>query len=425
VQAVVPPAVPKRTGFDDLDAFLLEIRRKLETPDVQQQLLGLSEIYFKFHSPELERLDPFSDCYRDKVIEFYRRVTGHSHYDALTMEKTDAAENLKQDFTPIPYRFQNSDMVGEYLSCYGWVLRNLKVHAGADVLEYGPGEGQLSIHLARMGCNVCAIDIEQRFLDLIQQQCRALGTHVTTQLGRFGDGIGDRRFDRVVFFEAFHHCFDHYNVLLRIRELLKPDGFICFSGEPVIPPDSPNSILVPYPWGLRLDGESMRSISEFGWMELGHSEPYFLELLARCGYSVERSCHGVYARADAYIARKITSRYPIERDTVISTYLGHSGWHASEGIRRWTDGDAWMPLPVLGFKSASITVQNMGPKPLDLEVSCDSDSHRARLNPGEESRKTLALSAAPGNLRIRSGTFRPTSGDTRTLGVAVKAIEFA
>lgn len=424
MQAVLPPQGPKRTSFDDLDAFLREIKRKLETDDVQQQLLGLSEIYFKFDHSELERLDPFSDGYRDKVIEFYKKVTGHSHYDAMTMEKTDAADSLQQGFTPIPYRFQNSELVGEYLSCYGWVLRNLKVHAGADVLEYGPGEGQLSIHLAQMGCNVCAIDIEQRFLDLIQQQCRTLGLQMTTQVGRFGDGVEGRKFDRVVFFEAFHHCFDHYDALLRIRDLLKPEGFICFSGEPIIPSDSPNSLLVPYPWGLRLDGESMRSISEFGWMELGYSEPYFLELLARCGYSVERIPHGVYARADAYLARKISSRYPIELNTLISTYQGHSGWHPSEGTHRWTDGDAWMPLPILGFRTASVALQNMGPKTVEVEVSCASDAHSARLKPGEETTMVLKLSPAPGNLRIRSGTFRPGSADPRKLGVAVKAIEF-
>jgi hypothetical protein len=158
---------------------------------------------------------------------------------------------------------------------------------------------------------------------------------------------------------------------------------------------------------------------------LGYSEPYFLELLARCGYSVERVPHGVYSRADAYIARKITSRYPIERDTVISTYQGHSGWHRSEGEHRWTDGDAWMPLPILDFKTASVALQNMGPKTVEVEVSCASDTQRARLSPGEERTMMLKLSHPPGNLRIRSGTFRPNSADPRKLGVAVKAIEFA
>jgi len=61
--------------------------------------------------------------------------------------------------------------------------------------------------------------------------------------------------------------------------------------------------MLPYPWGLRLDGEAIRAIAEFGWMELGYSEDYFVELLARCGYSVECvRCPGFW-RGDAYIAR--------------------------------------------------------------------------------------------------------------------------
>jgi len=41
------------------------------------------------------------------------------------------------------------------------------------------------------------------------------------------------------------------------------------------------------------------------------------------------------------------SRYPIERDKLIRTYDGRSGWYANEGTHRWTNGDAWFPLPSL------------------------------------------------------------------------------
>ncbi len=352
-------------------------------------------------------------------------MTGHSHYDAMLMERTDAADNLKDDFTPIPYRFQNSELVGEHLSSYGWLLHNLDVRAGADVLEYGPGEGQLSIQMARMGCNVYAIDVEQRYLDLIQKQCQTLGIQIATRLGCFGDGFDGKQFDRVVFYEAFHHCLDHYSVLMRIRDLLKPDGCICFAGEPVIPPDSIDSILMPYPWGLRLDGDAMNSIAQFGWMELGYSEGYFLELLSRCGYSVERNLHPYYARANTYIARKITSRYPIELDTVISTYRGETGWHRRADEHRYTDGDAWLPLPVIVFSAVTVTLQNPGPRTLAVEISCASDSQRLKLASKKEGTVSLRLSAAPGSLHIRSDTFGSPYGDGRRMGIAVGAIEFA
>jgi SAM-dependent methyltransferase len=411
-------------GIRDLNLFLDEIRRRQLEPDIEQQLLSLGQIYFALDTAAQNSLDPFGQDYRDAVLDLYSRVSQHSHYDAMSMEKTDALDTLGDSSSPIPYRFANSRLVGEYLSCYGWILRNLDVRAGADILEYGAGEGQLCISLARMGCNVHAIDIEQRFLDLIRKQCSKIGLDVTTRLGRFGDGIDGKQFDRIIFFEAFHHCLDHCDVLMRIRELLKPDGFICFSGEPIIPADAANAFVVPYPWGLRLDGEAVRAVLENGWMELGFSEPYFVELLGRCGYSVERHRCPSYSRGDVYIARLIGGRYPIERDTLISTYKSQSGWHSSEGTHRWTDGDAWFPLPVTGHGSVRITMANMGPRTVDVEISCPSSAERLKLKPGGEARVPLKVPPLGGNLRIRSGTFRPGPADTRTLGVAVKAIEF-
>ena len=416
---------PVKTPYSDLGEFLDEIQRKLALPNIDEQLLSLATIYYQGDSAELNSLDPFGDAYRTKVLEFYKQVSKNSHYDPMEMEKTNAADTFQQSFCPLPYRFGSSKLISEFLSAYAWVFRNLDVRSGADVLEYGAGEGSLCIPLARMGCNVHAIDIEQRFLDVIRKQCNELGISVATKLGRFGDSFDGKLFDRVIFFEAFHHCFDHYQTLMRIRDYLKPDGFICFSGEPVINEQSPDSILVPYPWGLRLDGEAMRSTSQFGWMELGYSEPYFLELLARCGYSVERSPCPSCSRGDVYIARKITSRYPIERDTLISTYKGQSGWHASEHTHRWTDGDAWLPLPATGFSSVAVTLQNLSPASSHVEVSSPVSSERLSLAPAADARVVVQVPPSGGNLRIRSGTFRPKSADTRILGIAVMAVEFA
>lgn len=416
-----------RTGIDKLEPFLAEVRRILVTPDAEGPLVALSRVYFKLDVREWRGLDPFGQDYRERVLALYKRITKNSHYDPSLMEKTDSADTGEGAFCPIPYRFAKSSLVGEYLTCFGWILRNLDVSAGADILEYGAGEGALSIQLALMGCNVYAIDIEQRFLDLIQRQCQQLGLKITTKMARFGDGFEAKQFDRIIFFEAFHHCFDHFDALMQIRHQLKPDGFVCFSGEPIIRRDSGDAVLVPYPWGLRMDGEAMRSIAEFGWMELGYSEPYFVALLSRCGFSVERSPCPSYGRGDVYIARRIDARYPIERDTLILTHEGKSGWHPTEGTHRWTDGDAWFPLPVTGtgLRAVRVSLKNMGPHPVKVEVSGPLSTEHVELRQNYEAQVTLWLSPSGGNLRIRSETFCPDSADTRTLGVAVTALEFS
>jgi SAM-dependent methyltransferase len=308
-QATGPQSIQRRCGISDLSELLAKIQRVLAVGGAEQQQISLGQLFFKFDASRLRKLDPFGPAYKEEVLAIYRTISGNIHYDPIVMERTNATDIFDTARCPIPYRFSESRLVGEYLSCYGHILRTLDVKAGADILEYGPGEGQLSIHLARMGCNVHAVDIERRFLDSMQRQCKALGISIATQAGRFGDGVGDKKFDRVVFFEAFHHCFDHQDALMRIRDLLKPGGFICFSGEPILPAHSADrKEILPYPWGPRLDGEAVRSIAEFGWMELGYSEDYFVELLDRCGYSVECvPCPGVW-RGDAYIARPYGSR---------------------------------------------------------------------------------------------------------------------
>jgi len=215
-----------------------------------------------------------------------------------------------------------------------------------------------------------------------------------------------------------------------MRGLLKPGGFICFSGEPIISSDSPDREILPYPWGLRLDGEAIRSIAEFGWMELGYSENYFVDLLCRSGYSVESAnCPGTW-RANAYVARPYGTRYPIERDTMISTYDGRCGWYTTEGSHRWTNGDAWFPLPDMGYQSVTVTLANMSGKPVTVNLSCHGRSIDVALNSGADIQAKLNLPETGGYLRIMSGTFRPAAGgagagDERTLGVAVRSIEFS
>ncbi|HTH62770.1 MAG TPA: class I SAM-dependent methyltransferase [Paraburkholderia sp.] len=418
-----------RHGFNDMTDVLSNIKSALKLTDLQEQMTALSRFYYRVEPSRFEKLDPFGASYKERVLGVYGEISRNSTYDAAVMEKNDALDDVDISTCPFPYRFKDSRSVGEHLMCYGWILRVLDVRNGADTLEYGAGEGQLAMHLARMGCNVHAIDIEPRFLEAIRKQCDAIGIQIQMRTGKFGDGFDGKKFDRVMFFEAFHHCFEHLDALMRIRELLKPEGFISFSGEPIMPDNSPDLEVLPYPWGLRLDGESVRSIAEFGWMELGYSEGYFVELLARAGYSTEvMRCPGAW-RADTYIGRPFDTRYPVERNTLIRVYSGDAGWYDSEGTHRWTNGHALFPLPHLGHRKVKVGLSNLGPGRTCVAISCQDRSSERRIASGETTFMTIDLPDQPGNLHIDSDTFQPSvvsqgSSDTRVLGVAVNSIEF-
>ena len=74
-------------------------------------------------------------------------------------------------------------------------------------------------------------------------------------------------------------------MLKRVPMLLNPGGLLAFAAEPIVPD---HSEIVPYPWGLRMDGLSIWSIRRWGWLELGFQQGYFQKLLENLGWSVAR-----------------------------------------------------------------------------------------------------------------------------------------
>lgn len=70
-----------------------------------------------------------------------------------------------------------------------------------------------------------------------------------------------------VFFECFHHCDDHRRLLRALHRAVQPGGCVVFAAEPIAPD-------YPVPWGVRMDGEALWAIHNFGWLELGFRDDY-------------------------------------------------------------------------------------------------------------------------------------------------------
>lgn len=407
--------------INNLKKVLVDIKCSLESNTVSEQLYKMSNIYLDIDSSCFNNINPFTDEYRSRVLELYKAISYRNDYSPVC-EKTDSLDSIETSTNPIPYRFADSNLTGEYLVCYGLIMRALNVSKGAKVLEYGAGEGQLSINLARLGCDSYVVDIEGRFLESIKKQCDHLDITISTSTNVFGDGFEEELFDRVVFFEAFHHWFSHWPDLIRIKNKLKENGFICFSGEPIIKKDSLHKNIIPYPWGLRLDGESIRSINEFGWMELGFSEEYFVDLLMKSGFSVSYFPNTMFERAQIYLAKPYYNNFPIKENCHISTWDGKSGWHIPEVDHRWTNGDAWFPLSNPKYKSVEILAINHQSKNLDVTIEAGSEKMIVEIKSGCEALIKLPLDETADYMRIMSPSFK--SDDGRTLGIAIKNIEF-
>lgn len=222
--------------------------------------------------------DPFSAEYRDFQLALYAAIAGKPY--ALANERScidlEAATRL-----PFPYVTRSAFTAGHHLLAIGFMLCKLGLKPGARILEFGPGWGNTTLELARLGFDVTAVDIAPDFCELVRRRAALSGLPVTVvQADFFHAETVETPFDAVLFFECFHHCHDHMRLLRALHRAVAPGGSVFLASEPII-------AAYGTPWGLRVDGEALWAIRKHGWLELGFDEAYFAAALARTGW------HGV------------------------------------------------------------------------------------------------------------------------------------
>lgn len=238
--------------------------------------------------------DPFSPEYRKYQLDLYEGIAGRPY--RIENEETSYLSG-DAGALPFPYYTESWKTVSDHVVMLGLIIKTLALPARASILEFGPGWGNTVLALAQMGYRVTAVDIEQRFLDIIAHRCRDLATPPRLLRRDFLQVAElDERFDAILFYESFHHCSDHQALLARLPDLLNPGGKVVFAAEPIHDHLS-------MPWGLRLDGMSVWSTRCFGWLELGFTETYFREALKRAGLSVEKLDYPVTDLGTLFVAR--------------------------------------------------------------------------------------------------------------------------
>jgi SAM-dependent methyltransferase len=175
----------------------------------------------------------------------------------------------------------SGQLVGDQLLAIGYTIRALGLTPPGRILEFGPGYGKLTVELAQMGHRVTAVDVFPSFLEVVARRARMIGREVEVVCSEMLGYRPAERFDRVLFYECFHHCSDHVAMIRQLDGMVAENGAVVFAGEPI--EDD-----FPMPWGVRLDGRAALAIRLHGWLELGFRTDYFLGLLARHGWEAER-----------------------------------------------------------------------------------------------------------------------------------------
>ena len=287
------PKVRLLSRLDQLDDILKECdAAHLISDDAMLEVFKTFE--FKFPAAELPP-DPFSQSYKEFQFNLYKKISGREY--KLENEFTDWLRPEEAMYTPFPFYTQSHQIVSDHIIMLGLIIKTMALKPGAKILEFGCGYGNTTVALARMGYKVTAVDIEPRFLEIVNRQCQGFASPPRTVRGDFAIiNELEERFDAILFYESFHHCSDHQRLVASFETRVAPQGIIVFASEPIYEE-------FPAPWGLRLDGQSLWAIRRFGWLELGFKESYFRDLLSRFGWSCSKYQFPVTELGTIFVAR--------------------------------------------------------------------------------------------------------------------------
>jgi 2-polyprenyl-3-methyl-5-hydroxy-6-metoxy-1,4-benzoquinol methylase len=278
--------------LDELDTKLRQLDDDLKVSDSKLRE-GFNTFRMDFAPPVAT--DPDSEQYRNEQFAIYERIAGRPY--STSSERTSFCP-LKAADRPFPYSTQGPDVIGDQLIAIGSIIKTMALPPGARILEFGPGWGNTTIALARAGYDVTCIEIEQNFVDLIQERARRCSVNINTIRGDFLDAANlTGTFDAVLFFESFHHCAKHNDLLDLLGTLVAPDGQIMFAAEPITQDFHA-------PWGIRSDGQTLWAIRNFGWLELGFSESYFRNSLHRRGWHTAKRSLEMTQLGHLFVARR-------------------------------------------------------------------------------------------------------------------------
>lgn len=262
-----------KLNLDSIDAFLSELESAVDDDQLRTMFSSYSAIY-EMDLPS----DPFGEDYRDKQFSIYEFLSGLK-YNSKN-EKTEF-DVVKSAISPFPYCHGSCATVGGQLMAIGYLIQNLDLKKGAKIIEFGPGWGNTSIALAKMGFNITVVDVEKNFCDLIAQRAMLEKLNINIINSDFDYIMHvEEKFDAIVYFECFHHAPNHLELMENFDRVLNENGKVIFGAEPILKD-------FPVPWGVRMDGESLWAIRKNGWLELGFNQDYFTIALQRYGWSAE------------------------------------------------------------------------------------------------------------------------------------------
>lgn len=242
-----------------------------------------------------QKLDPFGDEYAMQQVAVYQEIAGRDldqHLNELTdfgMEGHIAGSNPYAHMLP-------PTTVGLHVGRVARAIQYSGLQIGDHVLDMGCGWGTSCELMAFCGLEVTGLDINPRFVELVNTRAKRIGHKVGAIQGSFENIPGDRSYDAVLYYESLHHAVRPWETLSLVHSRLKPGGKLLLAGEPV------NDMWKH--WGIRTDPLSIYCICKFGWFESGWSADFISKCVKRCGFQIDHFADEAGSIGWIMVARK-------------------------------------------------------------------------------------------------------------------------
>ena len=366
-----------------------------------------------------QNIDPFSEDYVSQQISLYHEISGRQIYETAN-EMCDFPLDHHVGATN-PYGVSDMARFPAHYIRLSNALRASGLRPNPRILDLGAGWGLSSEFLAMLGAYVTAVDINPKFVELIQRRQARNQLPITAIVGSFDDFEAGGNYDAALFYECLHHAIRPWKVLERVAEALTPEGRILFCGEPI------NDTWKH--WGLRQDALSIYCIRKYGWFESGWTEAFIRDCLKRAGFSPRFHHHPDNEIGTACVAYRLhpNTYIPVE---LIADPLLTDGWIVEDKMAIST-GKASIDTSAICRRATTLCLKanNFRPREISYSVS-GAGRHliKGRLAPGQNY-LLVPISPDVSAVTISSDCWRPSkelgSSDKRMLSFHVEGISFA
>jgi len=260
-----------------------------------------------------QELDPFSSEYLQQQLSLYHEISGRP-LDQRINEFSDFDFNRSRN-APNPYGNCDVNFLSKHARaiCEAIEMADFSSSKQPHVLDMGSGWGVSSELLAFCGCRVTAVDINHKFVRLVNERAISKSLPIEAIISSFDDFSSTEKYDAIFFYECLHHSVTPWLLLGKMANFLAPNGRIIISGEPI------NSIWWKH-WGLRLDPLSIYCIRKFGWFESGFSFEFAENIFKMIGFKTQifkgRSING----SDIIVSFEPSSPYRCTTNNLLTEF---------------------------------------------------------------------------------------------------------